>query len=94
MKILPITALAATLCLGFAACDSKEEKARKAALEGRSDSLENRADDVRKETKADAKNMENAGNLQSEAEAKNLKKAGEATADALEDKAKQTREAK
>ncbi len=85
MKTLTRTSILATaLCLGFSACDSQEEKARKASLEGTAESLENKADAVRIQTKTDAANVKVAGKLQAdvdkeaaEARAKADKKAAE-----------------
>ena len=101
MNTTTISAVATALCLAFTACDSKEEKARKAELEARADSLENKADAVRTETKTEAKNMEKISKLRADADkeaaekaAKDLKKSGEANADAIEEKAKQVRDAK
>jgi colicin import membrane protein len=70
--------IATTLFLGIAACDSKEEKTRKASLEGRAESLENKADAVRVQTKTDAANVKAVGKLQADVD----KEAAEAQAKA------------
>jgi uncharacterized lipoprotein YehR (DUF1307 family) len=66
------------LCVGVAACDSKEEKTRKASLEGKAESLENKADAVRVQTKTDATNVRAIGKLQADID----KEAAEAQAKA------------
>ena len=64
--IIRTSIIATTLCLGFVACDSQEEKIRKASLEGKAESLENKADAVRVQTKTDAANVKSIGNLQTD----------------------------
>jgi len=76
MKTLILISLGA---LAFAACDSKQEQARKAELEARADKLEEAAKATEKNAKSDA-------NV--------VKKEGEAKAEALKDEAARTREAK
>ena len=94
MKTTILTSLLATaFCFSFAACDSKEEPARKAALEGRADSLENKADAVREQTKTDAATIKKVGKLEAEAD----KEAGaarvKAEKQAAEDAAKNLKKA-
>jgi len=71
--LIPLTAFA------FAACDSKQEQARKAELEARADKLE----EVAKATEANAKT-----------DATVVKKQGEAQAEALKAEADRTRDKK
>jgi colicin import membrane protein len=88
MKTIVRTSIIGTmLCLGVSACDSKEEKTRKASLEGKAESLENKADAVRVQTKTDAANVKAIGKLQAdvdkeaaEAQAKADKKAADEAA--------------
>jgi hypothetical protein len=56
-----------TLTLAFAACDSKQEQARKAALEARSDKLEEAAKATKKGAEADAEVVKKEGAAQAEA---------------------------
>lgn len=70
--------IATLFCLGIAACDSQEEKTRKASLEGKAESLENKADAVRVQTKTDAANAKAIGKLQADVD----KEAAEARAKA------------
>ena len=72
------------------ACDSKEESARKNALESKADALENKADTVKKETKEVAKDFAKQAEYdaiaQKDAEklrAENAKKAAADTAEEL-----------
>ena len=91
MKSIPsliiITALALT------ACDSNEEKARKAALENRADSMEDQAKVVKKNAERVADATEDSKKkLDREAEA--IRIDGERKANALKEAAKETREQK
>jgi hypothetical protein len=65
--------------LVFAACDSKQEQARKAELDARADKLDEAA-------KATEKNAKSNANV--------VKKEGEAKAEALKEEAKATRDEK
>ena len=91
MKTIPslilITALALT------ACDSKEEKARKAALENRADSLEDAAKAAKKSSERAADATEDS-KKQLDREAEAIRIEGQRKADALKDAAKATREQK
>ena len=79
MKTIIRTSIIATaLSLGIAGCDSQEEKTRKASLEGKAESLENKADAVRVQTKTDAANVKAIGKLQADVD----KEAAEARAKA------------
>lgn len=91
MKSIPsflfITALA------LAGCDSKEEAARKAALENRADSLEDRAKATKKAAEATADATEDSKKqLDRKAEAVRIE--GKRQADALKEAAKETRDQK
>ena len=89
MKTITATSLlAAAFCLSLTACDSKEEQARKAALEARADSLEDKAAAVREQTKTDAKNTEKIGKLQAEADKENAEARAKAEKRAAEEAAK------
>ena len=74
MKIITLISLSA---LTFAACDSKQEQARKAELENRADKLEEAAKATEKAAEGDAKVVEKRGEAQAEA----LKNAAEKTRD-------------
>jgi len=76
MKIITLVSLTA---LTLAACDSKQEQARKAELDAQATKLEGAA-------KATEKNAE--------ADAKAAKKEGEAKAEALKDEAQRVRDQK
>jgi len=76
MKLLTLVPL---IALTFAACDSKQEQARKAELDAQATKL----DDAAKASKKDA-----------EADAKVTKKEGEAKAEALKDEANRVRDQK
>ncbi len=76
MKHLTFTILTV---LAFAACDSKQEQARKAELENKADRLEDAADATEKAAKSDAQA---------------IKKEGEAHAEALKDAADKVRDQK
>ena len=94
MKTTILSSLVATtLCLALTACDSNEEKARKAALEGRADSLENKAEAVRDQTKTDAENIEKTGKLQAEARKDSVEGREKAEKQAAEDAAKNLKKA-
>lgn len=91
MKTIPFILIIATL--SFAGCDSKEEKARKAALENRADSLEDAAKSTTKDAdRAADSTEENKKKLDREAEAIRIE--GERKAEALKDAAKATRDQK
>ncbi len=93
MKTTPFALVTATLCLGFAACDSKQEKARKAEIEAHADSLENKAGAVRDQTKTDANNLEKVGKLQAEADKDGSAARMRAEKQAAEDAAKNLKKA-
>jgi hypothetical protein len=76
MKLITLLALSA---LTFAACDSKQEEARKAQLENRADKLEEAAKATKKAADGDATVV---------------KKEGEAKAEALKEAADKTRDQK
>ena len=76
MKLITLVSLTA---LALAACDSKQEEARKAELDAKATKL----DEAAKATKKDA-----------EADAKVTKKEGEAKAEALKDEASRVRDQK
>ncbi len=78
MKSLIIVSLT-TFTLTFAACDSKQEQARKAEIEAKADKLEEAAKASENGAKADAEVV---------------KKQGEAQAEALKDAADRTRDQK
>ncbi len=78
MKSLTIVSLTA-LSLSFAACDSKQEQARKAEIEAKADKLEEAAKATEKNAKSDSEVV---------------KKQGEANAEALKDAADKTRDQK
>jgi hypothetical protein len=83
-----IGASAISLC--FTACDSKEEKARKSALEQKADNLEDQADATRSQGKDAAKAVENEGKQVK----KEIKQETEKQADQLEKDAKSVRDQK
>ena len=91
MKSIPTIVLMAALAL--TACDSKEEKARKAALENRADSMEDAA-------KATEKNADRAADAtedskkQVDRKAEAIRIEGQRQADGLKEAAKETRDAK
>lgn len=91
MKTIPSLIVIAVLSL--TACDSKEEKARKAALEKRADSIEDAAKDTKKSSERAADATEDSKTkLDREAEAIRIE--GQRKADALRDAAKATRDQK
>ncbi len=91
MKTIPSLIVIAVLSL--TACDSKEEKARKAALENRADSIEDAAKDTKKSSERAADATEDSKTkLDREAEAIRIE--GQRKADALRDAAKATRDQK
>jgi len=71
--------LISLVALAFTACDSKQEQARKAALEARADKLDEAAKATEKNAKSDA-------NV--------VKKEGEANAETLKNEAERTRDKK
>ena len=91
MKTIPTIVLMAALAL--TACDSKEEKARKASLENQADGLEDAA-------KATKKNAERAADAtedskkQVDRQAEAIRIEGQRQADGLKEAAKDTRDAK
>ena len=92
MKMIPILTAIAALAI-FAGCDSKNESARKDALENKADSLEDQAKATRKSAERTADATESSKkNLDREAEAIRLE--GERRAAALKEAAKETREQK
>lgn len=94
MKTTILTSLIATaLCFGFGACDSKEEQARKAALEGQADTLENKAEAVREQTKTDAATIKKVGKLEAEADKEASAARVKAEKQAAEDAAKNLKKA-
>jgi len=91
MKRNPFIFLIAAL--PFAACDSKQEGARKAGLENHADNLEDAAKGTKKEAERTADSTEeNKKKVDREAEAIRIE--GERKADALKDAAKATRDQK
>ena len=76
MKALPYLT-AAIVAFGFCACDSKEEKLHKEALENKADALE----DAAKQTKKNAELTAKADNLEGERKAEALKNEAERTRD-------------
>ena len=91
MKSIPFIALTAALAL--TACDSKEEKARKAALENRADSMEDAAKDTKKAAERSADATEDS-KKQLDRKAEAIRIEGKREADALKDAAKDVREQK
>lgn len=91
MKIIPLFIV--TTAIALTSCDSKQEDARKDALENRADSLEEQAKATRNaaERKADV-TEENKRTVDQQADA--IRKDGERKADALENAADKTREQK
>jgi hypothetical protein len=76
MKLITLIPLAA---LAFAACDSKQDEARKAELDAKATKLDEAAKAEKKDANADAKV---------------IKKEGEAKAEALKDEANRVRDQK
>lgn len=76
MKITPYLLLTIT-GLVLSACDSKEEKLRKEALENKADSLEDAASKAKKDGERNAK----AEKIEAERKAEALKKEAERTRD-------------
>jgi len=74
MKLSTIVCLTA---LSFAACDSKQEQARKAELDAKADKLEQAAKTTEKNAKSDAEVVKKEG----AAEAESLKNAADKTRD-------------
>lgn len=74
MKIPPYLLLTIT-ALALTACDSKEEKLRKEALENKADALEDAAAKAKKDAERNAK----AEKIEGERKAEDLKKAAERT---------------
>lgn len=79
MCIMKIITLATITALTFAACDSKQEQARKAELDAQATKLDEAAKAAKKGAEADAKVTE---------------KKGEANAEALKDEANRVRDQK
>lgn len=91
MKSIPTILLLTALT--FTACDSKEEKARKANLENRADSIEDAAKSTKKAAENAADATEDAKKeLDRKAEAIRIE--GERKAAAMKEAAKETREQK
>ncbi len=91
MKSIPTLILLATFA--FTACDSKEEKARKASLENRADSMEDAAKDTKKAAERAAEATEDS-KKQLDRKAEAIRIEGKREADALKDAAKETRDQK
>ena len=91
MKTVPSLILLAALAL--TACDSKDEKARKAALENRADTMEDAAKDTKKSAERVADATEDS-KTKRDREAKAIRIEGHRKADALKDAAKATRDQK
>ena len=86
--IIRTSIIATTLCLGVVACDSQEEKTRKASLEGKAESLENKADAVRVQTKTDAANGKTTGKLQADVDKENAEARAKADKKAADEASK------
>lgn len=67
MKTLATLTAATIALLGLIACDSKVESSRKDALESQAKAIDNKADDVRKDSKADASDLKKQADLNAEA---------------------------
>ncbi len=91
MKYIPSLLLIATIAL--TGCDSKEEQARKKALENRADSLEDQAKATKNAADREAKNTEDS-KAQVDRKAEAIRIEGKREADSLKDAAKQTRDQK
>lgn len=91
MKCIPTIVLVAALAL--TACDSREEKARKASLENRADSMEDAAKDTKKAAERAADATEDA-KKQLDRKAEAIRIEGQRQADGLKEAAKETRDAK
>ena len=91
MKYISTIVLVAALTL--TACDSQEEKARKASLENRADSMEDAAKDTKKAADRAADATEDA-KKQLDRKAEAIRIEGQRQADGLKDAAKETRDAK
>lgn len=78
------------LVLGLGACDSKQEKARKEALETEARRLERQAAESKKRAEEDAAAAKRAGEARAEA----TKQAGDAQAEAAKKEAERLREQK
>lgn len=88
-----IPSLVIITALAFTACDSKEERARKAALENKADSLEDQAKATKKQADRAADATEDT-KKQIDRKADAIKIEGQKEANALKEEAKETREQK
>ena len=88
MKPITTFTTLSVVLLGFAACDSKDESARKEAIEKKADALENKASTVRKDAKADAANLKKQADMDADA----AKAAAKARAEAEKKAAEETAE--
>ena len=93
MKSVPTLIIITAAAFAFTACDSKEEQARKDAVENRADGLEHAARAAKKNAERAADATEDSKKkLDREAEAIRIE--GEHRANVLKEAAKETREQK